>query len=112
MGNKALVVDSSGLSIVDAGKWQRSKHGSKSRRQWRKVHIAVVSQGQIISSKLTGRKVDDASVVPDLLDHAGKLTKFTIACRDSARGALTVYLRGQLHFVDLPTTVHRRWRRR
>jgi len=62
---KALIVDSSGLKIVDAGKWQRSKHLSKSRRQWRdrhdvgsaaldrspsaaKLHIAVDGKGKII----------------------------------------------------------------
>ncbi len=75
-GDKALIVDSSGLAIVDAGKWQRSKHGAKSRRQWRKLHIAVDGRGQIISSKLTGRRTDDASVVPSLLDDAGKFTTF------------------------------------
>ncbi len=75
-GNKALIVDSTGLAIVDAGKWQRSKHGTKARRQWRKLHIAVDGEGKIISSKLTGRQVDDASVVPALLKDAGNLTTF------------------------------------
>lgn len=75
-GNKSLIVDSTGLAIVDAGKWQRSKHGTKSRRQWRKLHIAVDGEGKIISSKLTGRQVDDASVVPALLRDAGNLATF------------------------------------
>ncbi len=45
IGDKALIVDSSGLKIVDARKWQRAKHGAKPRRQWRKLHIAVDAMG-------------------------------------------------------------------
>ena len=76
IGDKALIVDSSGLKIVDARKWQRAKHGAKSRRQWRKLHIAVDGDGRIFSSKLTGRRVDDASVAPKLIQNAGKIATF------------------------------------
>ena len=71
-GDKTLIVDSSGLKVVDGRKWQRAKHGAKCRRQWRKLHIAVDGDGCISSSELTDRRVDDASVAPKLIESAGR----------------------------------------
>ena len=34
-----LVVDSTGLKIYGEGEWLDAKHGSRSRRRWRKLHI-------------------------------------------------------------------------
>lgn len=35
------LVDSTGLQIYGAGQWLEAKHGTKSRRGWRKLHLAL-----------------------------------------------------------------------
>ena len=45
------------------------KHGTKTRRSWRKLHIAVDADiGQIEAATLTTSDVEDASQVSALLD--------------------------------------------
>ena len=36
-----LLVDSTGLKLCGSGEWLLEKHGTKTRRSWRKLHIAV-----------------------------------------------------------------------
>ncbi|PIO46136.1 hypothetical protein B5P45_03805 [Phyllobacterium zundukense] len=36
-----VVIDSTGLKIYGAGQWLEDKHGAKSRREWRKLHLAL-----------------------------------------------------------------------
>jgi hypothetical protein len=36
-----LVVDSTGLKIYGEGEWLDAKHGSRSGRRWRKLHIGI-----------------------------------------------------------------------
>src|SRR5271166_4642999 len=36
-----LLIDSTGLQVYGAGQWLEAKHGAKSRRKWRKLHLAV-----------------------------------------------------------------------
>ena len=36
-----LLVDSTGIKFLGDGEWQARKHGVQSRRQWRKVHLAM-----------------------------------------------------------------------
>ena len=58
-----LLVDSTGLRLCGAGEWLLEKHGTKTRRSWRKLHLGVdASTGQIVASVLTDRDVDDAAV--------------------------------------------------
>src|SRR5436309_1409415 len=46
-----LLVDSTGLKLCGAGEWLVEKHGTKSRRAWRKLHIGVdAGTGQIVAS--------------------------------------------------------------
>jgi hypothetical protein len=35
------LIDSTGLKVFGAGEWLVEKHGQKSRRSWRKLHLAV-----------------------------------------------------------------------
>ncbi|MGI4801031.1 MAG: transposase [Janthinobacterium lividum] len=55
------------------------KHGTKTRRSWRKLHIAVdPDTGQIAVAALTTSDVDDASQVGSLLDQVnGPVASFT-----------------------------------
>ena len=36
-----LLVDSTGVKIYGEGEWLDQKHGIRSRRRWRKLHLAV-----------------------------------------------------------------------
>ena len=74
-----LLVDSTGLKLCGSGEWLLEKHGTKTRRSWRKLHIAVdADTGQIEAATLTTNDVDDASQVGALLDQVdGPVTSFT-----------------------------------
>jgi len=49
-----LLIDSTGLQVYGAGQWLEAKHGAKSRRKWRKLHLAVdASNGMIVAQTLT-----------------------------------------------------------
>src|SRR6186997_2316597 len=46
-----LLVDSTGLKLCGAGEWLVEKHGTRTRRPWRKLHIGVdAGTGQIMAS--------------------------------------------------------------
>jgi len=74
-----LLVDSTGLKLCGSGEWLLEKHGTKTRRSWRKLHIAVdADSGQIAAAALTTSDVDDASQGADLLDQVdGPVASFT-----------------------------------
>ena len=72
-----IVVDSTGLSIHGKGRWIRHKHGKRTRRGWRKLHLAVDHPGIILSGYLTDEKVKDAEVVPDLIKNIYPINSFT-----------------------------------
>ncbi|MFW8610005.1 transposase [Rhizobium beringeri] len=45
-----VLVDSTGLKVYGAGQWLEQKHGARSRRNWRKLHLAVdAKSGAIIA---------------------------------------------------------------
>ncbi|MBP2444296.1 IS5 family transposase [Rhizobium leguminosarum] len=74
-----VLVDSTGLKVYGAGQWLEEKHGVKSRRNWRKLHLAVdADSGEIIAHRLTDQNTDDPSQVAPLLDQVdGEIDQFT-----------------------------------
>ena len=65
-----LLVDSTGLRLCGAGEWLLEKHGTKTRRSWRKLHIGVDADScQIVAASLTAKEVDDGAEVGPLLDQ-------------------------------------------
>ena len=65
-----LLVDSTGLKIYGEGEWLDQKHGIRSRRRWRKLHLGVdADTHEIVAVELTPDDVGDVSEVPDLLDQ-------------------------------------------
>jgi len=65
-----LLVDSTGLKLCGSGEWLLEKHGTQTRRSWRKLHIGVdADTGRIVAATLTTSDVDDASQVGPLLDQ-------------------------------------------
>ncbi|WP_376093839.1 IS5 family transposase [Roseomonas sp. CCTCC AB2023176] len=74
-----LLVDSTGLRLCGPGEWLVERHGSKRRRAWRKLHLAMdADTGRIVATELTGHDVDDGSQVGPLLDGVdGPVASFT-----------------------------------
>ncbi len=66
-GVRHLIVDRTGLKLFGQGEWQEARHG-RSRRSWRKLHLAVdACTGEIVANALTDNGADDAGEVPGLL---------------------------------------------
>jgi hypothetical protein len=67
------------LKLCGAGEWLVEKHGTKTRRSWRKLHIGMdAGTGEIVAAALTTNDVDDASQVGPLLDQLeGPVASFT-----------------------------------
>ena len=64
-----IIIDPTGLKVFGTGEWQLEEHGSRARRSWRKLHLAVnPDSGGILASALTVTDAGDASVVGPLLD--------------------------------------------
>src|SRR3954468_10721024 len=54
-----LIVDSTGLKLCGPGEWLVEKHGARTRRGWRKLHLATdADTGRIVASALTDHDVD------------------------------------------------------
>lgn len=69
-GAAHILIDSTGVKVYGAGEWLQEKHGQKSRRSWRKLHLTVdANTGLIVASILTEQDVDDPSQVGPLLDQ-------------------------------------------
>ena len=74
-----LLVDSTGLKLCGAGEWLLEKHGTRTRRSWRKLHVGVdADTGRIVAAALTTNDVDDGALAGPLLDRvAGPVASFT-----------------------------------
>jgi hypothetical protein len=74
-----VLIDSTGLQVYGAGQLLEAKHGAKSRRKWRKLHLAVDSNsGTIVAQTPTDQDADDPSQVAPLLDQIdGSITRVT-----------------------------------
>ena len=74
-----VLIDSTGLQVYGAGQWLEAKHGAKSRRKWRKLHLAVdAASGMIVAQTLTDQDADDPSQVVPLLDQTdGRIGRVT-----------------------------------
>jgi hypothetical protein len=66
----ALQVDSTGLKFHGPGEWTVEKHGTKTRKSWRKLHLGLDSEtGEIVAVDLTDKETDDAGMTGPLLDQ-------------------------------------------
>ena len=74
-----VLIDSTGLQVHGAGQWLEAKHGAKSRRKWRKLHLAVdAATGVIVAQTLTDQDAGDPSQVAPLLDQIdGRIARVT-----------------------------------
>ena len=74
-----LLVDSTGLKLCGPGEWLVEMHGARTRRGWRKLHLATdADTGRIVASALTDKDADDGSRTGPLLDRIdGPVASFT-----------------------------------
>ena len=72
-----LVIDSSGLKLFGEGEWKVRTHGHSKRRTWRKLHIGVDEQSQlIVTGELTGNDCGDDKRLPGLIEaYSGQLSQ-------------------------------------
>jgi hypothetical protein len=64
------LIDGTGLAVYMASQWLEAKHDAKSRRKWRKPHLAVYADSDmIVAQTLTGQDADDPSQIAPLLDR-------------------------------------------
>ena len=84
-----MIIDSTGLKVYGEGEWANVKHGTKIRRDWRKLHVSVNEKGDIQAVELTDRHTDDASQVDNLHKKSGEKVDVTIA--DGAYDTTEVY---------------------
>jgi hypothetical protein len=68
-GPLCVMVDSSSLKICGQGEWHSQKHGEKKVKRWKKSHLGVDDQGQIVACTMTESHEQDPSQVPELLDQ-------------------------------------------
>ena len=64
-----VIVDSTGLKVYGKDEWHQQKHDVAARRTWRKLHLAVDENHQIVACELTTPETGDPTAVPDLLDQ-------------------------------------------
>jgi transposase len=85
-----LLVDSTGLKIYGEGEWLDQKHGIRSRRRWRKLHLGVdADTHEIVAVELTPDDVGDHSEIPDLLEQID--TEIASMTADGAYDGEAVY---------------------
>ncbi|NTJ62556.1 IS5 family transposase [Agrobacterium rhizogenes] len=65
-----VLIDSTGLQTYGACQWLEEKHGTKLRRNWRKLNLALdADSGDIIAHVMTDQDAGDASQLEVLLDQ-------------------------------------------
>ena len=99
-----LLIDSSGLQVYGAGQWLEAKHGAKSRRKWRKLHLAVdADNGTIVAQTLTDQDTDDPSQVGPLLDQID--VRITRVTADGAYDGAPTYATIAAHGDDIAVVI-------
>ena len=56
-----------GIKILGEKEWINYKHGTRQRKLWRKLHIGVTDDGNIIAGVITTLRDSDIATVPELL---------------------------------------------
>ena len=58
-----VIVDSTGLKVYGKDEWHREKHDVPARRIWRKLHLAIDENHQVLACELTTPEVGDPTAV-------------------------------------------------
>lgn len=72
-----IILDSTGAKLFGEGEWKVRKHGYSKRRSWKKIHIAIGSDGDIRAVEVSDNSVTDAQMVKDILaQETAQITDF------------------------------------
>ena len=66
-GKINVILDSTGIKVLGEKEWINYKDGSRQRKIWRKLHIGVTDEGNIIAGEITTLRDSDIATVPELL---------------------------------------------
>ena len=66
-GSKVVIIDSTGLKVVGEKEWMSHKHCTRQRKTWRKLHLYINEEGEILSSSLTHHLSHDVKQIDTLL---------------------------------------------
>jgi transposase len=67
-----VILDATGLKVFGRGEWAAARHGAGPKGPgWRKLHLAVDDQGNILAANLTEAEIADAAVARELIDAVG-----------------------------------------
>lgn len=76
-GHRVIIVDSTGLKVVGEKEWMNYKHDTRQRKVWRKLHLCINEDGDILSATLTCHTYSDTGQVGDLLGNVeGPVSEF------------------------------------
>ena len=92
-----LIIDSTGLKVYGESEWLENKHRKQYKRKvWRKLHVAINSEGIIVSKIITNHLTDDRQCVEPLIDQTndGLITE-VIADRGYDSGGIYELLEGR-----------------
>lgn len=64
-----IMIDSTGLKTVGEKEWMNYKHGTKQRKVWRKLHLCIDENGEILDSTLTSHLTSDPRQVACLIEN-------------------------------------------
>jgi len=71
-----VIVDSTGLKVYGKDEWYQEKHNVKARRTWRKLHLGIDENHQIIACDLTDKSVGDTTALDNLFDQIEEFDTF------------------------------------
>ena len=66
--SKVIIFDSTGLKVMGKREWMNYKHGTRQRKVWRKLHIAI-QDGEIVAHTLTIHTISDTAEVGPLVEQ-------------------------------------------
>ena len=65
-----VIMDSTGIQTYTGNEWLENKHGKQYiRRIWKKLHIMIDEDGEILANSMTDHNEDDRSQVENLLTN-------------------------------------------
>ena len=66
-GKINVILDSTGIKVLGEKEWINYKYSTRQRKIWRKQHIGVTDDGNIIAGDITTLRESDIATVPALL---------------------------------------------
>ena len=83
-----FIVDSTGLKVYGRDEWHQEKHNVKGNRTWKRLHLGIDENHNIIACELTETSVGDPTALPDLL---AQVEDFDIFMGDGAYDGKPIY---------------------